>query len=215
MPAGSSPLAGSSRISNSGFVHQRLGQPQPLGIAQRQCAGTPVGVLRQPKPFDSPINRCGRYAGPRVGASLPDFGARSGLDTRWRSRPDSQPTPTAGCAVRPTCLPSTVASPPCRLDHAQQHANGGGLARAVEAEKGVDLAAADPQRQAIDRGYIAVLLAQVVGRNGLIHCSYHTFLFVERFTTDCASKKNKLSRGWTQINADEKSYLSASICGYS
>ena len=56
-----------------------------------------------------------------------------------------------------------------RLDHAEEHPDRRGLAGAVEAEEGVDLAASDPQVDPVDREHVAaVALCQRLGPDGLI-----------------------------------------------
>ena len=82
-----------------GIVHQRLGQPQSLRIAQRQRARPPISIGGQPKLFDDAINAVGSTPG-AGGASSPDFGdgqigiGVGRLDQIADGRPGSSRPPT-------------------------------------------------------------------------------------------------------------------------
>lgn len=70
---------------------------------------------------------------------------------------DGRPWPLPAAA---NWRPQHTYFPCCRLDHAEQHSNGRSLASPVEAQKRVDLALDDAQRQMVDGGNVAVALDQ-------------------------------------------------------
>ena len=166
MPAGSSPLPGSSSSSRSGSVSSARRDAQALLHAQRVAS----------RPCRRP-GRAGRRARapPRPGRS--DVGAPDAASARRLSRPTGRGRRTASRSWRrrrtAACGRATTERPAEHLDRAGvrvgepgQQPHGRRLARAVGAQEAVDRRRGDGQVQAVERGPRAVALDQAARRDG-------------------------------------------------
>ena len=168
MPAGSSPLVGSSRISRSGRLEQRRGDRQPLLHAERvaPCSGPARGPSSPTWASAASTARrrarrpCGRAAA-RFLRPL-NVGMNFGCST-------TAPIRAITCGRRRgTGSPNSRISPPAGPGQAEQHPDRGGLARAVGPEEAVHAAGRHGEVEVVDGDHPAPspgaeLLAQTCG----------------------------------------------------
>ena len=139
------------------LMQERARKAQALQIAQGQCAGAAVGVRRQVKAVDGARRdaRVPHALQPPRDLQVFAHGQLRISRRRLHQMTDTLPRTTP---ARPDRQAKERHAARARPDHAQQGADGGGFARAVEAEKGIDLAAFDAQVDPIHSMDCAVLL---------------------------------------------------------
>ena len=149
MPAGSSPLVGSSRTSSSGSPSSAAATPSRCFMPSEYVRNRSPPRVGQVDPLQRPVDRRvvrGRGSGPARAGSP----GRTGTGRSPAPRPASRSVATA--AGSPGGSPCTVARPRGRPDEAEQHPQRRRLPGAVRAEEAVHLAAADGQVHRVDRG---------------------------------------------------------------
>ena len=166
---GSRPENGSSRMTSSGscaradeqldLLRHALGQglDRPArGLAQalglQHAIGAPAGLGRWARPSGRRRRRWRRSGSCGGRGRAPPAGSRSG-----------------SAPVRASSAPSTRDLARGRLDQAQHHAQGRGLARAVGAEEAEDPAGLGGEAQVPHRLEIAVAFGDAVDDQGLAH----------------------------------------------
>ena len=68
-------------------------------------------------------------------------------------------------------FPQHLHRPSARADHAEQGTDGGGLARAIQPDKAVNLSRVHAQVDGIDRPQLAVRFRQSIGFDSKIHAA--------------------------------------------
>ena len=136
---------------------QRTSKGQPLQVAERQRAGSPIGIWLECQPLDDSIDP-GRIGHP--GQATGDVEVLSDGELRVGGRRLDEvahsPPQVRGSAVHP--LAEQLRVPRRRPDHPEQHSDRRRLAGSVETEERVDLAARDAQVDLVDRQHTAPVL---------------------------------------------------------
>ena len=159
MPAGSSPVVGSSSSSSRGCAQQRRGDPEPLAHAVRVAADAVLRAVAQ-------LDELEHLVDPGARARLVVVGEQLQVAPAGEVRVEARAFDEAGDAVeRLRAVDERVAAEQPRralgrADQAEQHPQRRRLAGAVRAEVAEHVAALDRQVDVVDRDDLAVALDQ-------------------------------------------------------
>ncbi len=159
------PERGLVQDQEPGLVQQGPGDPQALGVAVREGPGTPVGVSAQSQALDDFSQRARWHAGVVAAGDfqvLADGQLRVGVGGLHQAA-HFGPGFLAARADGPAQHGGLAAG---GTQHAEQQADGGGLAGAVQSQEGVDLALLDAQVELVDGGQAFEAAGEVVGVDG-------------------------------------------------
>ena len=158
MPSGSRPLMGSSRIKMAGITQQGGGQPEALSHPQREPAG-PLG--RHRGEADQIQDRVDAALVDAVGqrqAAQMVLGAAAGVERFGvQQRADFEQRPAVVGERPPVDQRRTRRG----IVEAEDHAQGGGLARPVGSEEPGDHARVHVEAEMVDGDGLAVALGQL------------------------------------------------------
>ena len=149
-------------------MQKRPRKPKALEIAARKRASLSVRVGAERKSFDDLVREFDILFAMQAPGDIQILTEGQFRICRWTldEMPDLRPRPAS---IWTDSLSQHLDIALARADHPQQRADGGGLARAVQTKKTVDLAGSDAQVNGIDGQDIAEAFGKLMGFDGVGH----------------------------------------------